>query len=132
MPEGKPGSGGRCKVAVKPARERTRTAYAAVRAHVKAHDARERVFIVHRLDRSTSGLLVFAKTNEAKERLQTAFAGRTVDRVYHTVLEGVLATDEGTLRFEDHDLLAAPASSQDGAAPAVARTICSGWLIHSR
>jgi 23S rRNA pseudouridine1911/1915/1917 synthase len=79
-------------------RERTRTAYAAVRAHVKARDARERVFIVHRLDRSTSGLLVFAKTNEAKELLQTAFAGRTVDRVYHAVLEGVLASDEGTLR----------------------------------
>ena len=79
-------------------RERKRTAYAAVRAHVKARDPRERVFIVHRLDRSTSGVLVFAKTPEAKEALQTALAGRTVDRVYHAVLEGVLRDDAGTLR----------------------------------
>jgi 23S rRNA pseudouridine1911/1915/1917 synthase len=79
-------------------RERTRTAYAAVRAHVKARDPRERVFIVHRLDRSTSGVIVFAKSPDAKERLQSAFAARSVERTYHAVVEGVLEADEGTLK----------------------------------
>ena len=77
--------------------EKRRTLYAALRDHVKAASAADKIFIVHRLDRDTSGLLVFAKTNAAKETLQAAFAARHVDRTYTAVVEGVVAESEATL-----------------------------------
>ena len=43
-------------------RERTRTAYYILSEHVKRSDPANRIFVVHRLDRATSGLLVFAKS----------------------------------------------------------------------
>jgi 23S rRNA pseudouridine1911/1915/1917 synthase len=58
----------------------------------------QRPFIVHRLDRETSGLLVFAKSPEAKRRLQTQFEARTVERVYVTLVRGRVRDDAGTLR----------------------------------
>ena len=44
--------------------------------------------VVHRIDRDTSGLLVFARTEPAFERLAEAFKQHTVDRVYLTVVPG--------------------------------------------
>jgi len=53
------------------AKERLRTAYAAMTDHVREGAGRRaRIFIVHRLDRETSGVLVFAKHEEAKRFLQ--------------------------------------------------------------
>jgi RluA family pseudouridine synthase len=54
-------------------REKARTAYFALTDYVRKGDARSRnrIFIVHRLDRDTSGVLVFAKTAEAKFCLQS-------------------------------------------------------------
>ena len=49
--------------------EREKTVYAALRRRANQKKPAERIFIVHRLDREASGLLVFAKTIEAKERL---------------------------------------------------------------
>lgn len=53
-------------------REKARTAYYALTDYVRKGDARSRnrIFIVHRLDRDTSGVLVFAKNAEAKACLQ--------------------------------------------------------------
>jgi 23S rRNA pseudouridine1911/1915/1917 synthase len=53
-------------------REKARTAYFALTDYVRkgAEQSRNRIFIVHRLDRETSGLLVFAKNIEAKRCLQ--------------------------------------------------------------
>lgn len=53
-------------------REKSRTAYFILTNYVRKGQpkSRNRVFIVHRLDRETSGILIFAKTEEAKFRLQ--------------------------------------------------------------
>jgi 23S rRNA pseudouridine1911/1915/1917 synthase len=87
-------------------RERERTAYRLLAEYVGAHGgsakaARRggpRLFIVHRLDRETSGLLVFAKSPSAKRRLQSQFEARNVERRYVAVVEGVVREQEGTLR----------------------------------
>ena len=79
-------------------RERERTAHRLLDDYVAAHDRGARVFIVHRLDRETSGLLVFAKTAAVKRRLQAQFAARTVERGYVAVVEGRVRDDAGTLR----------------------------------
>lgn len=78
--------------------ERTKTAYAAVRAYLNNRKRPEKVFIVHRLDREASGLLVFAKTFEAKERLQDQFKDHSAGRRYIAVVEGVVKEDRFTIR----------------------------------
>ena len=60
--------------------------------------ARERVWIVHRLDRETSGLMVFAKTPEAKEALQGNWD--QFEKRYEAVVEGRLPKDKGTLECD--------------------------------
>ncbi len=47
-----------------------------------------RTFIVHRLDRGTSGVIVFAKTAASHRRLSQAFEGREVGKRYLAVVEG--------------------------------------------
>ena len=98
-------------------RERQRTAYRMLREYVL--DRGRRVFIVHRLDRETSGLLVFAKSYDAKRKLQAQFEARTVERVYHAVVEGVVREQEGTLTSrlaEDRALRVRPARGRAGRA----------------
>jgi 23S rRNA pseudouridine1911/1915/1917 synthase len=79
-------------------RERERTAYRLVRAYLGAARPPRRPFVVHRLDRETSGLLVVAKSPAAKLRLQADFAAGRVERGYVAVVEGRVADDQGTLR----------------------------------
>jgi 23S rRNA pseudouridine1911/1915/1917 synthase len=50
-----------------------------------------RLGVVHRLDKETSGLLVFARTASAKRALATQFRAHTVDRVYRAIAHGTVA-----------------------------------------
>ena len=78
-------------------RERARTAYRLLRDWVVARrSAAARLFIVHRLDRETSGLIVFAKSVAAKRSLQAQFAARAVERVYVALVEGAVRQTQGT------------------------------------
>ena len=54
-----------------------------------------RVFIVHRLDRDTSGLLVFAKDEDTKLALQENWNEAVLERKYIAVLEGKIDSEEG-------------------------------------
>ena len=87
--------------------ERERTAYRLLAEYVGGHGGAPppsgrprgpRLFIVHRLDRDTSGLLVFAKSGAAKQRRQEQFEARRVERRYVALVEGTVREDEGTLR----------------------------------
>jgi len=64
--------------------------------HVKRQSERAWCHIVHRLDRDTSGVMVFAKNRETKEHLQTQFAERDVKRLYHALVEGRPEQNDGT------------------------------------
>jgi 23S rRNA pseudouridine1911/1915/1917 synthase len=46
--------------------------------------------VVHRLDKDTSGLMVFTRTAHAKRALATRFREHTIDRVYHAIAHGVV------------------------------------------
>ena len=78
-------------------KERDRTAYRILWDLLGGRRPAARPFIVHRLDRETSGLLVVAKTPAAKTALQAQFVARTVDRGYVAVVEGVVRRDTQTL-----------------------------------
>jgi 23S rRNA pseudouridine1911/1915/1917 synthase len=77
-------------------RERERTAYRLLRDWLEAQDE-GRLFIVHRLDRETSGLVVFARSAAGKRKLQTQFQARTPERVYVARVEGLVRQAEGEL-----------------------------------
>ncbi len=79
-------------------KEKTRTAYFELNELLKRRspEKHERVFIVHRLDRETSGLLVFARSEEAKNKLQKGW--ENVDKAYYAVVEGSPVKPTDTLR----------------------------------
>ena len=79
------------------AKERDRTAYAFLTSYVRRGDPQSsaRVWIVHRLDRETSGLMVFAKTKAAKRALQAHWDETT--KRYLAVVEGSPPADRGVL-----------------------------------
>lgn len=58
---------------------------------------RHRLAVIHRLDRETSGLLVFSRSPRVTARLAAQFAGHRVEREYVAVVAGALATDSGTI-----------------------------------
>ena len=77
--------------------EPEKTAYAILTDHVRRGRAqgRERVWIVHRLDRETSGLMVFAKTERAKRALQERW--EEAEKRYFAVVEGAPPAESGLL-----------------------------------
>lgn len=78
-------------------REKEKTAYFLLNEYVKKGNgrSRNRVFIVHRLDRDTSGLLVFAKNEHAKRFLQDNWKG--FSKKYYAVVHGNLQEKEGEI-----------------------------------
>lgn len=53
--------------------------------------------VVHRLDMATSGLMLFARGLQAQQRLNAAFAGRCVDKMYVAVVHGLVAREAGEI-----------------------------------
>lgn len=74
------------------------TAYSILREYLKTKDPRNKLFIVHRLDQHTSGLMVFAKSVEAKEKLQHNWNNMVLRRQYVCVVEGKVNPPEGEVR----------------------------------
>lgn len=74
------------------------TAYSLLRDYLKRKDPRNKIFIVHRLDQQTSGLMMFAKTMEAKEAMQHNWNNMVLERKYIAVVHGVLEPEEGVIR----------------------------------
>lgn len=58
-----------------------------------------KIFIVHRLDKTTSGVMVFARTAEAHRALNIQFEGREAEKVYHAIVEGNPNWNEKAAKF---------------------------------
>ena len=74
--------------------EKTDTAFVRLSAHLAARNA-GRPFVVHRLDRETSGLLLFARSAEVRDQLQQNWDA--VTKTYLAVVEGTPTPAEGTI-----------------------------------
>lgn len=74
------------------------TAYSIVRGYVKRQNPHNDLFILHRLDRDTSGLLAFAKRQNIQEALRANWNNMVAQRQYVAVLSGTLAPAEGTVK----------------------------------
>jgi len=64
--------------------------------HHLRHETRPALHVVHRIDRDTSGLVLFARTAEARDTLKEQFEQRTPVRVYQAVVEGIVRPSRGT------------------------------------
>lgn len=66
--------------------------------YLRWSDEKAWCYIVHRLDKATSGIMVMAKSKRAKRDLQEQFQKRTVHRTYHAKVEGTPHPSSGTVR----------------------------------
>lgn len=72
-------------------------AYRQLTDYVKKENRKNRIFIVHRLDRDTSGVMVYAKTETAKKKLQKNWQNLVTKRMYTALVEGNVTKTEGTI-----------------------------------
>lgn len=70
--------------------------YDEVKTYVKKQNPKNKIFIVHRLDKDTSGLVLFAKSEKVKYDLQRNW--QNVERKYYAVVSGKLNENNGTLK----------------------------------
>ena len=73
------------------------TAYGIMSRHVKLQDPANRIFIVHRLDRDTSGLMMFAKSENVQSLLQKEWQTNIRERTYIALVEGNVDKPDGTI-----------------------------------
>ena len=73
------------------------TAYSILKEYVKKQSKRNTVHVVHRLDRETSGVLVFAKSPELQEYMRTYWRQLVTKRTYVALVEGQFEQKEGTI-----------------------------------
>ncbi|EKD37304.1 MAG: hypothetical protein ACD_75C01181G0003 [uncultured bacterium] len=78
-------------------KEKRKTAYAILSDYVKRQDPGNKIFIVHRLDRETSGLLMFARNEQIKQQIQETWETTISQRTYVAVVEGQVEPPEGTI-----------------------------------
>ena len=83
--------------------ERDNTAYSFLSKHVKREGVNKKIFIVHRLDKETSGLMVFAKSQEIQHLMQDNWKDVLVERAYIAIVEGVIEEDEGVVSSYLHE-----------------------------
>jgi len=77
-------------------KERVRTAYSILSEYVKQQHPGNKIFVVHRLDRETSGLMLFAKDPDVQYQMQNNWKYAVNQRKYTAVVEGKLETGDGS------------------------------------
>ena len=73
------------------------TVFSILKAYVRKQNPRNGIYVVHRLDRETSGLLVFAKSVQLQEYMRTYWKELVTRRTYVALAEGKLEKKEGTI-----------------------------------
>jgi len=78
-------------------KETRRTAYRYVSDYVYNKDKHNRIYVVHRLDEDTSGVLIFAKDSRLKDELQSHWNELVKKRGYYAIVMGRMNKKEDTL-----------------------------------
>lgn len=84
-------------LSISTSKENEETAYKLVSDYVKKNNKQSKVFVVHRLDRDTSGVLLFAKNEKVKNMLQDKWNDIVMVREYYAVVEGEVR-ESGTIK----------------------------------
>lgn len=77
-------------------KEKELTAYKIMMDYVQEANSKNRIFVCHRLDKETSGVLIFTKTEKLKDELQNSWNDLVKTREYIAICEGIFEKKEGT------------------------------------
>lgn len=77
--------------------EKERTAYNLLSRYIKMKDPRQHIFVLHRLDRETSGVMMFAKNQDVQATLQNNWREMVQERTYTVIVEGKVLKPEGSI-----------------------------------
>lgn len=77
--------------------DRGSTAYSMLKDHVKSVNPKNKIFIVHRLDKDTSGVMIFAKSEKIQEALQENWNETILERKYLALVDGIVKTPSGKI-----------------------------------
>ena len=78
-------------------KEKRKTAYSILSNFVKKENSENKIFIIHRIDRETSGLLMFARSEKVKQQIQKTWNTSISQRTYVGVVEGDVVPPKGTI-----------------------------------
>ncbi|HAQ18768.1 MAG TPA: RNA pseudouridine synthase [Prolixibacteraceae bacterium] len=78
-------------------KENVKSAHSLLTEYVRKFDLKNQVFIIHRLDRDASGLMMFAKSKKVQEVLQKEWNDSLIEDTYVVVVEGVVEKLEGSV-----------------------------------
>ena len=79
-------------------REKEITAYRLLMDHVRIQNPRNRIYVVHRIDKDTSGVLIVAKNEKLRDILQDKWNDIVKYRGYYAIVEGTLKEKKGTIK----------------------------------
>ena len=96
-------------------KEKEKTLYHMVSNYIKINNKNNKIFVVHRLDKETSGIVVFSKSEELKEKLQKDWNTLVKLRGYVSIVEGN-TKDVGTIKsyLKEKDMYTYSTNSKDG------------------
>lgn len=77
-------------------KKETQTLYHEARTYIKKQNPKNKIFIVHRLDKDTSGIVIFAKSPSKKQTLQNNWSN--TERMYYAIVEGIMPKPKDTLK----------------------------------
>lgn len=78
-------------------KEKEHTLYSTVSRYVKEKNYKNKIFIIHRLDKETSGVIMFAKNEQTKKLYQENWNTLVTYRGYTAVVEGILSKRQDTI-----------------------------------
>ena len=96
-------------------KEKSKTLYNMVSNYVKTVNKNNKIFIIHRLDKDTSGIVMFAKSEKIKNMYQNSWNEIVKDRCYYAIVSGIMKEKEKTIKSylkEDKNYIVH--SSKDG------------------
>ncbi|MDY0406715.1 RluA family pseudouridine synthase [Virgibacillus sp. 179-BFC.A HS] len=76
-------------------KEKKMTAYHQLVEHVRRENPQNKIFVVHRLDKDTSGVMMFAKNERTKKKLQNSWRESVKKRLYVALVEGKVVNQKG-------------------------------------
>ena len=79
-------------------KDKENTAYHFINQHVRRQGRGKHIFVVHRLDRKTSGVMMFAKSLRARDMLRNDWNNMVVERSYFAVVEGIPPKKRDTIK----------------------------------
>lgn len=89
-------------------KEKNNTLYHKVSEYVKKNNKKNKIFIIHRLDKDTSGIVMFAKNEKIKNMYQERWNDIVLGRYYYAVVDGKMKNKEGIIKsylFEDKNFI---------------------------